>query len=350
MSRLAFWIIVLVGASMFRPLPSSGQVLVETERGPLEIIGLRTWTYQALEDSIARYAPASSLRSHACAAVLQGELGFASASVVVYTTTDGRPPTFVVTLVEPADSIVASKRVIAGAPVAALWPEVRRVATGAAGFDRRKLIEPLQFYPAFKTAGYDSLRAGLVPILGSADAEIAAGVLRAIDRRSDPDDLRLALASLASDPDAGNRTIAAGILANFPDSDAAWLALVGGLRDSDPDAAAAAREAFQVLRRTGVRKIDWKPALADLRPLLSGANAGAFTHLLTVLHETEIDPALARALLADNWHLSLSHARAQYRGAREPAAAFLGRVSGLVDAGPEAWQKWAESLHPVGLS
>ena len=45
----------------------------------IEVIGLRRWTLDMLQDSLAKYAPRTSLASHACAATLRHTLGFADA-------------------------------------------------------------------------------------------------------------------------------------------------------------------------------------------------------------------------------------------------------------------------------
>ena len=46
----------------------------------VEILGLRTWTRQMVEDSVAKYQPGVSLADHACAVILRDSVGFADAA------------------------------------------------------------------------------------------------------------------------------------------------------------------------------------------------------------------------------------------------------------------------------
>jgi hypothetical protein len=338
------WCALTVAAVL--PAAGAAQVVVETERGPLEVIGLHRWTYQQLEDSLALRG--ESLRSHACAAVLQGPLGFPSAAVNVYMASPSAPPMFVVTVVEPEDSAWATRRTIdapAGEPA---WPAIRAAASDSVQFRPDMLMNNLQFTDMLRELGRDSVKALLMPLLGAARIEAAIPIIEAVQQRSAAGDLAAALRILATDGDADNRMLAAAVLSNFPASDAAWYALVAGLRDPSDRVAGAARSALNIMRQTGARPIDWAPAVNDLAPLLAGAYVWAFGDLLSTLVATEIDPALAPMLLVGSSHLLLSHARAQFERAREPAAAFLGRMSGAPDAGADAWEAWAASLRGNG--
>jgi hypothetical protein len=329
-------------AAAVLPAAGAAQVVVETERGPLEVIGLHRWTYQQLEDSLALRG--ESLRSHACAAVLQGQLGFPSAAVHVYTASPSAPPLFVVTIVEPDDSARATRRTIDGPAGAPVWSGIRAAASDSVRFRPDMLMNSLQFTGMLRELGRDSLEALLIPLLGAERIEAAIPIIEAVQQRSAADDLAAALLILAADANVDNRMLASAVLSNFPASDAAWYALVGGLRDPSDRVAGAARSALNIMRETGARPIDWSPAIDDLVPLLAGAYVWAYSDLLSTLVATEIDPALAPALLAGSSHLLLSHARAQFDRAREPAAAFLGRMSGAPGAGADVWGAWAASL------
>jgi len=48
----------------------------------VEILGLRTWTRQMVEDSVAKYQPGVSLADHACAIILRDSVGFADAASI----------------------------------------------------------------------------------------------------------------------------------------------------------------------------------------------------------------------------------------------------------------------------
>lgn len=339
------WYAALVAAAVL-PAAGSAQVVIETDRGPLEVIGLHRWTYQQLEDSLAVHG--ESLRSHACAAVLQGQLGFPSAAVNVFMANPGAPPTFVVTVVEPDDSTRATRRTIDGPAGEAAWPGLRAVASDSVRFRADMLMNELQFAGMVRQLGADSVRALLTPLLGAARMEAALPMVATLHQHDAAEDLAAALRILAEDGDVDNRILAAFVLSNFAASDAAWYALVAGMRDPSDRVAGAARSALNSMRQAGARPIDWTPAVDDLEPLLAGAYVWGYTDLLLTLVATEIDAALAPVLLTGSPHLLLSHARAQFAGARNPAAAFLGRMSGAPDAGVDAWEAWATSLRAGG--
>ena len=334
----------IVFAVILIPATISGQTVVNTEKGPLEIIGLDEWSYQALEDSLARYAPGESLRSHACAAVLQQHLGFPSAAVSIYMGAQGQPRTYVVTIVEPQFSARATKRTMSAAAGADQWTAVRQVLTDSSSFASGFLQQHLQFFGRFQRESPDSLKEFLKNVFGAEEASRAIALFEAMAQHDQSADRALAISALTSDGNESNRAIAAAILASFPESDASWYALTAGLRDPNERVASLARTALKLMIQQGARTIDWSPAKDDLRPLLAGANAWAYAELLTVLTETEISPELAMTLLVDNGHLVLAHARAVYQGASSPAAKFLGHVSRMPDAGPQEWQEWIKGL------
>jgi hypothetical protein len=318
------------------------QVVIQSERGPLEIIGLRHWTYQALEDSMAHYAPGESLRSHACAAILQDKLGFPSAAVATLIT--GQTHAVVVTLVEPQDAPRVTRRTVAAPAQQPKWPAIRSAATVNGVFRAEGLAESLQHHHMAKELGMDSARVLLSPVIGERSASFASGLLGGIMQHDTPADLALALSTLGADGNAENRALAAAVLSNYAQSDDAWRALVAGLRDDAGLVAMVAQASLAALRSSGSRRVDWGPAKTDLVPLIAGANVWAYTELLAVLAATDIDPGLAAPLLAGNWHLVVSHARARDLRAREPAAAFLERISGIQSDDAERWQQWLEGL------
>src|SRR2546426_4254089 len=80
--RIAFAFAVILLAPSF----AAAQQRFRTPQGIVEVVGLRRWTVQMIQDSAAKYAPGQDLASHACAAVLRLKLKFADASVVFYRT------------------------------------------------------------------------------------------------------------------------------------------------------------------------------------------------------------------------------------------------------------------------
>ena len=76
--------VLCVGAVLFatanRAGAQSSPLLTLPDGGTVEMLGLRRWTIGMLQDSLAKYAPADSLQSHACAATLRYTLHFADAA------------------------------------------------------------------------------------------------------------------------------------------------------------------------------------------------------------------------------------------------------------------------------
>lgn len=348
------WVLPRIAASLllaFAPTILPAQQVIDTPRGPLELIGLRRWTYQMLEDSLARYAPGETLRSHACAGVLQEMLGFPSASVVQYSDGTLSPhakpaSTFIVTVVEPQDSALVRARLITSAPRRdrVEWTAIRRAIADSAGKPQyNALINLMQFYGTARRLGADSARAAAA-WMGTEEAAQGAELWAALLTRDRAADRALALATIANDGNAGNRRIAAALLANFPESDAAWRGIVAAVRDPDAGVQYVATQSLAVLARDFARPVDWTPATADIRLLLAGTHVHALPTLMRALTSTQVNPALAAPLLADNGELVLAHARARYEMARTPAWSFLGQISGRPDAGPAEWQAWVSTL------
>ena len=73
----------LLGCSRTQLPPTPQAASLKTEDAEIEIIGLREWTLEMVQDSLAKYAPEDGLATHACAAALRTKLGFADASVSI---------------------------------------------------------------------------------------------------------------------------------------------------------------------------------------------------------------------------------------------------------------------------
>lgn len=321
--------------------PASSQVVLQGDAGPLEIVGLRRWTVQDLEDSIARYAPGESLRSHACAVILHDRLHFPSAAVRVFQAPD-RPSYVVVAVVEPQDSARAVRRVIDGAAGPDLWPALRTVTSDTSARNADVVAETAQFLGLLKRIGPDSGAAFLTRYFGETAALNTIALAKALDGLRGDAERDLAIRTLRTDANVSNRVLAAIVLSNFPDADAAWHALIAGMRDPQNQVGSAARVALSIMLPARTAKVDWTPSVADLVPLLAGANLWSYAEFLDVLGKTGVAPELATPLLRDNWHLVLSFARAQHPPSSSPARALLAAMSGTAD--PAQWEPWLKSL------
>ena len=75
--------VVLLLALAATAAPSVAQV-IEGPDGPVEFVGLQEWTARELFDAIQELAPDQPF--HACAAVMERDLGFAGAAAMSYHT------------------------------------------------------------------------------------------------------------------------------------------------------------------------------------------------------------------------------------------------------------------------
>lgn len=313
--------------------PGLGQV-IEGPDGPVEFVGLQEWTARELFDAIQELAPAQPF--HACAAVMERDLGFADAAAMSYRTTGSDEVYTIVVGVEDAT----------------------RVRPRTIGSDTLVLPEAMESLKAFaeENPGLLSRAAQVLYARGDADrtAEVAewmmgidAGALAQVwsllDRADRRRDYRLALELLARDASWHTREVATLVLSNFVDRDASWHALL--LAATDPVDRVAGMAGL-VLRGLippdgSPRPVDWTPAEEPLLALFGGTNPWQFATTLNVLAATGIAPEFGRRLARERPDLLLAYAGAEHRWVRAPAVAFLQAISDE-DFGTdvEAWAAW----------
>jgi len=318
--------------------PSSArtQAVLENDSLRVELIGLRRWTVPMIQDSLARYAPESSLLSHACAAALR-KIGFADASATYYPvgTAGGRREYVVVSLVEPQDSARVQYR----AAFTTTLPATGPARAAAALFEdhpraaQQSLRRPAILLSAAVLAPVDSFLAPALPLRRL----LAANRSAAARGRS--------YRTLEADGNASNRIAATILLANFADADRTWWALVDGLRDPAPPVRVAAMQLLHGLAADRPRRVDWRPATASVRRVLDGTYLFAHNDLLEALTATQVSPRLARPLLAGGGHLVLAKLRSDAPRERELARRFLAQLAGR-DLGndPARWEAWVARL------
>lgn len=312
--------------------PSLGQV-IEGPDGPVEFVGLQEWTARELFDAIQELAP--DLPFHACATVMQRDLGFAEAAAMSYRTMGSDEAYTVVVGVEDAT----------------------RVRPRAIGSDTLVLPEALESLKAFAEENpgllYDAAQAlyargdpdrtSQVAEWFGIDAEALAEVWSLLDRADRRRDDRFALELLARDSSWETREIAALVLSNFADRDATWHALVRSLTDPEGRVGAMAGGVLKGLTASDAspRPVDWTPAEEPLQALFDGTNPWEFDTTLRVLVATGVAPEFGRRLARERPDLLLAYAGAEHRGTRAPAIAFLQAISGE-DFGTdvEAWAAW----------
>ncbi|WP_420463953.1 hypothetical protein [Candidatus Palauibacter sp.] len=274
--------------------PSVGQV-IEGPDGPVEFVGLKEWSASDLFDAIQELAPDQPF--HACAAVMEMELGFAEAAAMSYRTVGSDDVYTVVVGVE--DSAHVRPRAI-----------------------------------------------------GSETLPLLAEVWALIDGASSQEDRRFARELLARDASRSAREIATLVLGNFVDRDASWHGLVLSMTDPEDRVAAVAGSLLQGLIYSDRRRpVDWSQAREPLLAHFGGTNPWSFNLVLRVLVATEVDPEFGRQLARERPDLLLAYAGAEHRGTQAPAIAFLMAISGE-DFGTdlEAWTTWLSGRSDSGRS
>jgi hypothetical protein len=297
----------------------------------VEVIGLEDWTIPMLQDSLRKYAEGVTLDSHACAAVLQQELGFPAAAVQVRMTITGADTTeyVAVSVVEPADSARVRKRAVGGDSVRFPrgWEEAGTLMRRepAAGFAlSNNLREPPPFL-----------------------ADKAAQVRQAwafVDSRRNPPGYAEAARVLESDPNFHARILAAAILREAPAEDALLYALVRAARDdNDMVSTLSASTAARMARQR--REVDWAPVAEDVHALLDGSKLYALEPVMQALAASGVDGRWAAPFLAGGGHAVLARLDAQDARTSRPAHRLLVALRGEdLGTGSAAWRAWVASL------
>lgn len=304
----------------------------ETRNGVLEIHGLRRWTLQAIEDSLARYAPGETLEAPTCAATLTQRLGFSSVEVarIGVDSLTGHKLT-VITVVEPGQSAAIGTR----------SSFATRQPTDARFRDFAMLMFKGNGQAALQSMAqlYDTT--GSVGSMQNTDTRALGTLLR---EHATPDFHALARTTLLTDGNDTNRVGAAMALAGSFGNDSTYWTLADGLRDGNGVVTITAGLALHALASHEQRRVDWAPARESLLRIFSGA--GIFQHqfVRAALLASQIDTTLARDVTAPGEDLLLSQLSSQSTHKRASARSYLGYLVGR-DLGehPTAWKQWFQS-------
>ncbi|MDQ6717849.1 MAG: hypothetical protein M3Z17_05825 [Gemmatimonadota bacterium] len=337
MIRRAIFFLILAVAGVSSPARSQPAPVIRLAGGrTVEVLGLRRWTIAMIQDSLRKYSPGDSLQNHACAAVLRYKLHFADASSTTYEA-EGHPNRVVVTVREPQDSARVHLPITRYDSTGGL-PEWRQFVE----LERRR---PDIFYPAtqsflFRTIG--GSRSHRYSTQGdSAQAERLVSFLR--ERRTTRD-RRLALIVISSDPNFGDRMIAALTLANFPASDDAWRALVVASRE-DGHLLAVASNTLSTLSAVP-RRVDWRPIAGTIRLMLAG-NGGLFglPSVVRALNASGVGPRYAAPFLAGGAEMLVNYLDSSNEILSQPARSLLIKLRGS-DLGADSakWRAWISTL------
>jgi hypothetical protein len=307
----------------------------------VEVIGLKRWTISMIQDSLAKYAPGESLASHACAAVLRYKLGFADASATDYLfiTQADTTEQIIVAVVEPQDSARVHFRHVAmdttrpyrpwrwAVDVVSRRPDVVQIALGSYLRWRR-----------------DSTHAS-VPIWARHDSAAIVDYWRFLASHAREADYRAARTVLLHDGDLRNRVVAASILANFVDRDAALHALVGAVLEADGMVKSMAAVVLERVAYDAPRRVDWRPAQTRLHAILDGTSLFQLPTIMHLLLVTGADTTLAKPVLAKGGEMVLAYLAAQHPPSRTAARQLLIALAGR-DLGEDvtSWRQWVATL------
>ena len=302
----------------------------------VEVLGLRRWTVQMVQDSLTRYSPSDSLQSHACAAVLRYKLGFADAAAGTFSMGPGRPNRILVTVREPQDSARVLYRMLGNdtTNARAEW----RAITGVRSSNRPVYRAVIDGY----IAGDSSLRGEKWSPSDRRTAEVMFAFLHS--HRSE-EDRRAATEVLTASPNVFDRETAVLILSNFMDRDETWRTLVETMREVD---GVAKGDAAQVLWRFATerpRKIDWMPVAGGIHAMLDGTSSRNLSTLILVLQRTNVDPSSAHALLHDGGEMLIAFLESETANISDESHKLLVQLRGA-DLGrtSAAWRTWIATL------
>jgi hypothetical protein len=309
-------------------LAPSALVAQEARKGTtvVEILGLRSWTRQMVEDSVAKYQPGVSLADHACAIILRDSVGFADAASMTMSM-GGDTAWTVLPVVEPAlRDRVRFRTFAAERPKVAAWADIFAVLERDRGS-----MNDLQ-HPEVLFGQADSM-------FGRPVSASTLELRRAIRRHNSARDWALARNALLHDGSPRNRAVAALVLSNFPQRDATYHLLADGLRVSDMGAGLA-QMVLSAMSRHAPRRVDWRPAEDALAALVGGTNLFMYTHVLDLLAATRVDPTLGRRLARANTVLMMDHLTARNPFSPPPARRFLVHIRGQDLGDAAAWNAW----------
>lgn len=325
-------------ASAAIALPSSAQspaTLPLPDGGTVEIVGLRHWTPQMIQDSLARYSPGVTLQSHACAAALRYKLGFADASAIRYHR-PGEPLRVIVSVREPQDSALVRYRQMPldTSSSRADW----RVVTALYS------MRPAAFWNVVQLHTAQPGQLGLE--LGSGEDSVAAvAALAFLKARTTERDFNDARDVIERSPNLRDRAVAALILGNFPNRDETYLSLLDAMRETDGQVKVVASQVLEAAARRATRVIDWSQAADGIRSMLSGTSLPVLPSLIRTLNSAGVGPSNASSFLKGGADMLLAYAASGTPLISAPSRALLAKLRGA-DLGDslDAWRSWIQTL------
>jgi hypothetical protein len=338
------------------PVQSLARIEVDSNR-TIEIIGLRRWTPDMLRDSLAKYTPNEGLDSEAVAANLRNLLGFADAATTVHTVVFDENETAIITVAvrEPTDSgrVHYAVQELDSISLRSEWRDLIRSLSDSAG----------RMFPVTTAAHLEGLSRIVVDSTrrrrtfahrqgyafeSPADSLATMPILAMLDAKKTPADYEAAVQTIESSTSAPDRAVATLILANFPERDGAWHALLKAAvgREQGRDAFIA-QQALSALSTRVSRQVDWSPMVETIHDVLDGTALAALAPLARALIATGASTGHAQSFLAGGGEMLTALVESDNPDIRDPAHDLLVRLRGQ-DLGfePGPWRDWIQTLSP----
>ncbi|HWZ57326.1 MAG TPA: hypothetical protein VNW46_00015 [Gemmatimonadaceae bacterium] len=330
----------LVSASRsMRGQAASSANVIETPNGRVEVLGLKRWTVDGLQDSLRAHAgyDLRTAGAHACGAVLRYKLHFADAASIEARDSAGAPY-WIVTVTEPQDSARIHHHFLpldtaGGRPD---WASARSIVQ----------VHPSAMMAYILSAAYaNGAKAPSLRLRTAGDSAAVAELRTFTAERSGLSDEREAMAALQTDSSLNDRLVAVTILASFPQDDSAWAALSQSWLESDGIVKGTAMSALRGWVGAGKRPHDWVVVAPAVHAVFDGTSEFMMPELLHLFAQAKPDPALAKPFLRNGGTLLLAYAGAHLPSVRNAALGVLRSLSGK-DFGTnvDQWRDWVRSL------
>lgn len=299
----------------------------------VEVIGLRRWTLQMIQDSLDLKSPGDSLQKHSCAATLRYKLGFADAAAMTFM--DGAKATrMIVTVREPQDSARVQHREVAFDTTSfrAEWVPLTRL------LQRRPQLS--YELPRHLLATGERAKTAATPREPRLDSALAF-----IAGRTSEKDRKAALSILSSSPNHFDRAAAALILINFTGRDDTYYALVDAIQQSDGMARGIAADVLQLATARDARRVQWGPVAGKLHTILDGSSLFHLTSVMSALENSGVGPADAKVLLAGGGEIVLAYLASNTPMYSKASHRLLVKLRGSdLGTNVNAWKQWVASL------
>lgn len=331
------------------------RIQLDTNRA-VEVIGLRWWTIDMLQDSLAKYAPGEDLDTTATAANLRYKLHFADAAVheSEQVFDENETAQFTIAVREPKDSarVHYAPQTLDSVARVAEWKPIRAALLGPEnshlldvvidahleGPSRITVDSSAKDHPVTTQIGY--------AFESSEDSIAAKPIVDAIEKRATDRDLKTAIETIARSTSLPDRIVATLVLANFPRRDEAWrsllMAAVGRQQARD---ALTAQHALEAMSDRFPHAVDWKPVAATIHDVLDGMALTGLPGIAGALANTGAAPRDAAAYLAHGGEMLTAYLESATGDLSDPAHQLLVALRGSdlgTDVGP--WRAWIRTL------